>query len=128
RMTSLSDTLAAALPPGLVETDPAALDARRHDYWAASHVRDFAGTPAPRPGALVRPRTVADVQAVLRLANERRITVIPFGLGSGVVGGVIASPDAILLDLGEMKAVRFIDPVNLTAGFDAGHNGLAAEE
>src|SRR5205085_4678015 len=35
---------------------------------------------------------------------------------------------AILLDLGEMKAVRFIDPVNLTAGFDAGHNGLAAEE
>ncbi len=56
------------------------------------------------------------------------MAVIPFGLGSGVVGGVIASPDAILLDMGAMDAVRFIDPVNLLAGFDAGHNGLAAEE
>src|SRR5262249_26034017 len=86
---SIADTLAPLLPAGLVETAPAALDARRHDYWAASHVRDFAGTPAPRPGALVRPRSAADVQAVLRVANAQRIPVIPFGLGSGVVGGVI---------------------------------------
>ena len=52
------------------------------------------------------------MQAVLRFASERRVGVIPFGLGSGVVGGVIASPKAILLDLGAMDAVRFIDPTS----------------
>jgi len=122
------DALAAAIGADRIETGSDQLDARRHDYWALSHVRDFVGSPAPRPGALVRPRTVAEVQAVLRFANERRVAVIPFGLGSGVVGGVIAAPDAIVLDMGAMNAVRFIDPVNLLAGFDAGHNGLAAEQ
>ena len=122
------DALAAAIGADRIEQDEARLDARRHDYWALSHVRDFVGAPAPRPGALVRPRSIAEVQSVLAFANERRVAVIPFGLGSGVVGGVVASPDAILLDLGAMDAVRFIDPINLLASFDAGHNGLAAEE
>jgi alkyldihydroxyacetonephosphate synthase len=122
------DALAAAIGADRIERDAAKLDARRHDYWALSHVRDFVGAPAPRPGALVRPRSVAEVQAVLSFANERRVAVIPFGLGSGVVGGVIASPNAVVLDMGAMDAVRFIDPVNLLAGFDAGHNGLAAEQ
>ena len=122
------DALAAAIGADRIEHDAARLDARRHDYWALSHVRDFAGSPAPRPGALVRPRSIDEVQQVLRFASERRAAVIPFGLGSGVVGGVIASPGAIVLDLGAMDAVRFIDPVNLLAGFDAGHNGLAAEQ
>jgi alkyldihydroxyacetonephosphate synthase len=122
------DVLAAAIGADRIEHDAVKLDGRRHDYWALSHVRDFVGAPAPAPGALVRPRNIADVQAVLTFANERRVAVIPFGLGSGVVGGVIAAPDAIVLDMGAMDQMRFIDPVNLLAGFDAGHNGLAAEQ
>ena len=122
------DALAAAIGADRIETGSDQLDARRHDYWALSHVRDFVGSPAPRPGGQGGPRSVAEVQAVLRFANERRVAVIPFGLGSGVVGGVIAAPDAIVLDMDAMNAVRFIDPVNLLAGFDAGHNGLAAEQ
>src|ERR1700684_4590109 len=123
----IADALTAALGAAQVLTDAARLDERRHDYWMVSHLRDRGETPAPRPACVVRPRSVADVQATLRLANEGRTPVIPFGLGSGVVGGVIARPDAILLDMSAMDAVRFIDPVNLLAGFDAGKNGAEAE-
>ena len=127
-MTSpIVDALTAALGEAQVLTDPARLDERRHDYWMVSHLRDRGASPAARPACVVRPRSVADVQATLRLANERGTPVIPFGLGSGVVGGVIARPDAILLDMSAMDAVRFIDPVNLLAGFDAGKNGAEAE-
>ncbi len=122
------DALARAIGEAAIVADPAQLAARRHDYWALSHLRDHVGRPAPVPGVLVRPTGVAQVQEVVRFAAERRVALIPFGLGSGVVGGVIASPDAILLDLSELKRVRFIDATNLMAGFDAGHNGLAAEE
>jgi len=108
--------------------DQAALDARRHDYWMVSHVRDLLGAPCPRPACVVRPESVADVQATLRMANHHGWPVIPFGLGSGVVGGVIAREDAILLDLGAMTATRFIDATNLLASFDAGRNGLDAEQ
>jgi len=122
------DALRGALGEGRVDNSRAALDARRHDYWMVSHARDLAGHPAPRPACVVRPRSIEDVRAVLRIANQRHAPVIPFGLGSGVVGGVIASDDAILLDMAAMNATRFIDPVNLLAAFDAGMNGLEAEE
>jgi alkyldihydroxyacetonephosphate synthase len=126
--TTVTEALERVLPKGRVVTDPALLDARRHDYWMVSHVRDLAGTPAPRPAAVVRPTSVAEVQALVRYANAERIALLPFGLGSGVVGGTIASADAILLDMGGLTGVRSIDPVNLLATFDAGKNGLEAEE
>ena len=124
---SVPETLSRLLGEGKALTDAASLAARRHDYWMLSHVRDHVGAPAPSPACVVRPASVEDVQATLRFAAERGVPVIPFGLGSGVVGGVVARPDAILLDMGAMNATRFIDPVNLLAGFDAGKNGLEAE-
>jgi len=124
---SMPDALAQALGEGKVQTDGASRAARRHDYWMASHVRDHVGAPGPSPACVVRPASVEDVQATLKIANRRRVSVIPFGLGSGVVGGVVASADAIVLDMGAMNATRFIDPVNLLASFEAGKNGLEAE-
>ena len=126
--SSLVGALRGALGEAKVDTSDAGLDARRHDYWMVSHVRDLAGEGAPRPACVVRAASIKDVQATLVIANERGASVIPFGLGSGVVGGVIASAKAIVLDMGAMNATRFIDPVNLLASFDAGKNGLEAEE
>jgi alkyldihydroxyacetonephosphate synthase len=126
-LTGLISELRGALGDK-VATDTETLQSRRHDYWVASHVRDHVGDPAPSPACVVRPTSVADVQAVLKIANRTKTPVIPFGLGSGVCGGVVTSPDAILLDMGSMKATRSIDPVNLLASFDAGKNGLEAEE
>ena len=116
------------LGAGKIVTDPASLEARRHDYWMVSHVRDRVGAKAPSPACVARPTSVADVQAILAIASASKTPVIPFGLGSGVVGGVIASADAILLDMGAMTAVRAIDETNLLASFDAGKNGLEAEQ
>jgi alkyldihydroxyacetonephosphate synthase len=124
---STVEGLKGALGAEQVITDPERLGARRHDYWMVSHLRDRKGAPAPSPACVVRPRSAADVQATLRYATEHRVPVIPFGLGSGVVGGVIARPDAIVIDISAMDRVRAIDPVNLLASFDAGKNGADAE-
>ncbi|MDE1172165.1 MAG: FAD-binding oxidoreductase [Parvibaculaceae bacterium] len=122
------EALGALLGSGKVRTDEALLDARAHDYWAASHLRRWRGERPALPGCVVQPHETADVQKLLAFANERGIAVIPFGLGSGVCGGVIASPDAILLDMSAMNRIREIDEINLLASFDAGKNGLEAEE
>ena len=132
-MTNSSTTnaltlLRAALGSQKVITDEAVLADHRHDYWMISHLRDRFGGAAPAPAAVIRPANVADVQAAVRLATSTGTSLIPFGLGSGVVGGVITSPHVLVLDMGAMKAVRFIDPVNLLAGFDAGKNGMEAEQ
>jgi alkyldihydroxyacetonephosphate synthase len=126
--SSIVAALRSKLGADVILTDVETLSARRHDYWMVSHVRDRVGGAAPSPACVARPKSVADVQAILGAANASKIPVIPFGLGSGVVGGVITRADAILLDMGAMAAVRSIDETNLLASFDAGKNGLEAEE
>lgn len=125
---SIVAALADALGPDKVLTDEASRAARRHDYWVVSHLRDHLGAGPPTPACVVRPTSIEDVRVVLRLATQSRVPVIPFGLGSGVVGGVLTSLASILLDMGAMARTRAIDPVNLLASFDAGKNGLEAEQ
>lgn len=122
------DALRDALGDRKVRTDAGTLNERRHDYWVLSHLADVQGRPAPSAGCVVQPTEVADVVAVVNACRETGTPLIPFGLGSGVCGGVIATPESVLLDLSEMNATRFIDETNLLASFDAGKNGMEAEQ
>lgn len=117
-----------ALGPEVVVTSGELLTQRRHDYWVRSHLDDAQERPAANPACVVRPRTPQDVVTVVNACRERRTPLIPFGLGSGVCGGVVAREDAVLLDLSAMNAVREIDETNLLASFGAGMNGLEAEK
>lgn len=123
---SLLDQLRGALGEKVL-TDSQSLQDRRHDYWILSHIRDHAGTPAPSPLCVARPTSVAEVQSVVRACTASATPLIPFGLGSGVVGGVIANSDAVVLDLSGLDRVRGIDETNLLATFDAGVRGADAE-
>jgi alkyldihydroxyacetonephosphate synthase len=116
------------LGPESVRTDEESLRGRSHDYWVVSHLRDWRGEKLPLPGAVAMPGSTGDVQRLLRYANERKLKVVPFGLGSGVCGGVIGDPAMLIVDMSRMNAVRGIDDVNLLGTFDAGKNGLEAEE
>lgn len=125
---AILDQLATALGADKVLTDEASLASRRHDYWFLSALNDYQGRSAPNPLCVVRPLTVDDVVATVNICREGGVALITFGLGSGVCGGVIATPESVLLDMSSMAAVRDIDPVNMLASFDAGHNGAEAEE
>tara|TARA_B100002003_G_scaffold81706_1_gene76257 strand:- start:444 stop:1850 length:1407 start_codon:yes stop_codon:yes gene_type:complete len=125
---SLLTRLRDALGDDRVLTSDEDVADRRHDYWVLSHLQAWRGTFDDRPGAVVRPRSTADVQAVVRLAAETGTAVVPFGLGSGVCGGIRPDQGMLLADLSSMDRIRNIDDVNLVASFDAGANGLVAEE
>ena len=127
-MSSTAQALAAIIGAANVASDTDALNSRRYDQWAVKHLRDWRGEAIAAPGWIARPQSVADVQKIVRLAAEKRIPLIPFGLGSGVCGGIEPTPDAILLDMGALNRVRYIDSDDLLATFDAGVNGLEAEE
>ncbi len=99
-------SLAAALPPDTVLTDPDLVASYRQD-WA----RDpDAGTPA----AVVRATSTADVQAVLRWASEHRVPVVPRGAGSSLSGGSTAVDGGITLSMERMREIT-IDPITRVA-------------
>ena len=98
--------LREALGDDRVLTSDEDVDDRRHDYWVRSHLQSWRGTFEDRPGAVVRPRSTAEVQAVVRLAAETGTAVVPFGLGSGVCGGILPDRSMLLVDLSSMNRVR----------------------
>lgn len=97
------------------------------DYWVLSHLRAWRGEPRAQPAAIVRPRSTEEVQAIVRFAAETNTALVPRGLGSGVCGGVLPDESVVLVDLADINRVRKIDPTNLLASFDAGLNGMEAE-
>ena len=87
------------------------------------HLEDPRGRLAGRAEVLVRPRTVDEVSAVIRLAGEHKVGVIPYGGGTGLVGGQLQGPDgpaAILLGLDRMNNVRSISPLDNVIEVEAG--------
>ena len=93
--------LIAAVPDGAVITNPDSLQAYRRDRAEDPD----AGTPL----AVVRATTTEDVQAVVRIAAQEGVGVIPRGAGSGLSGGSSAVDGAIVISLERMREIR-IDP------------------
>jgi alkyldihydroxyacetonephosphate synthase len=122
------ETLTAAIGAAKVRTDAATLQERRHDYWVLSYLDDLQGRPAPKPACVVQPESVDDVVVVVNACRENGVALIPFGLGSGVCGGIVGHPQSVLLDMSTMNRVRYINETNLLASFDAGKNGGEAEK
>ena len=72
--------------------------------------------------AVARPASTDEVAAVMRLCHEHRVTVVPQGGNTGLVGG--STPDdsgrQLVLSLTRMKRVRGIDVANASLTAEAG--------
>ncbi|WP_223263181.1 FAD-binding oxidoreductase [Arthrobacter sp. NamB2] len=72
------------------------------------------------PGAVIRARSVGDVQAVLRWATRNAVPVVSRGAGSGVSGGAHATAGSVILSLELMNTILAINPDDETAVVEAG--------
>ena len=82
-LSNVEEALVGALGPDAVSTAPERLDEYVADtYWPALHAA-AAGSPIARPDVVVRPRTEEDVAEVVRLADQHRVPVVPWGGGRG---------------------------------------------
>jgi len=72
------------------------------------------------PAAAVRPRTVEQVQAVLRLANAAGFPVVPRGSGTGLSGGSVPLAGSVVMLFPSWNRILEIDAQNLTAWVEPG--------
>ena len=70
--------------------------------------------PGGAAAALVRAKTIEDVQRTLAFANERNISVVTRGAGTGLSGGANASDGCIVLAVGGMDRILSIDASTAT--------------
>ncbi len=83
-----------------------------------------------RTPLVLRPASTAEVSAILKLAYDERIAIVPQGGNTGLVGGQIPfeTGDEIVLSLDRMKAIRAVDPVGNTLIADAGATLQSVQE
>ncbi|KAA9155938.1 FAD-binding protein [Amycolatopsis acidicola] len=93
--------LRAVVPVDRVLDDPDVIEGYLQDHaeWA-----EYA-----RAAAVVRPRSTAEVQAVVRVAAERRVPIVPRGAGTGLSGGANAVEGCIVLSFESMAEVLEIN-------------------
>ncbi|MEU0136125.1 FAD-linked oxidase C-terminal domain-containing protein [Streptomyces sp. NPDC006296] len=111
-MDALLERLRAGLPPEALITDPDVTVSYAHDMASFCE----AGTPA----VVVLPRTVEEVQHVMRTATALRIPVVPQGARTGLSGAANASDGCIVLSLVRMDRILEISPVDRIAVVEPG--------
>ncbi|GAB0115674.1 FAD-binding oxidoreductase [Acidisoma sp. C75] len=125
--------MAAALIPALealLGADAVLTDAAEMAGYAADWRRLYQG----RPRAVIRPRETAALAEAIRLCAAAGVPVVPQGGNTSMVGGATPGPEgeAIVVSLERMRALRAIDPVEMTMTVEAGvtlaaAQGMAAE-
>ncbi|TMD31422.1 MAG: FAD-binding oxidoreductase [Chloroflexi bacterium] len=119
--------LREAVPAADVSTGAEVLDRYVADtYWKALAAR-AAGAPLGRPDVVVTPRSDEEVADVVRIANQHRVPVVPWGGGSGTQGASIPTHGGIVVDLTRMDRIVDIDEDSLTVTAEAGVNGRRLE-
>lgn len=73
-----------------------------------------------RPIAVVFPRSVAEVQIIVRWAARHQVVLVPRGAGTGVSGGAHASADSVVLSLERMDRILEIHPEDEIAVVEPG--------
>ncbi len=111
--SAVLDEFAAALGPKGLTTDAEAI---------APLLTDWRGLYTGAAKAVLMPASLADVQALVRLAAKHRVPLVPQGGNTSMVGGATPPPDgsALIVSMRRMAAIRAIDRSARTVIAEAG--------
>lgn len=98
--TAFADTLRAQLPEDVLRAP------------APRYLEEPRGRYAGQGGLLALPRDSAEVATLIRAAHAAQVPVVPYGGGTGLVGGQISSlgPAPLILSLERMNRIRAVLP------------------
>jgi len=103
-VAGILEALRSGLPPDAVLIDPDVVEPYRQDRAMFC--------PPGHPVAVVRARSTADVQHVLRTASAYDTPVVPQGARSGLSGAANASEGCIVLSMERMDRIIEVDRAN----------------
>ena len=118
------------LPPAMAE----ALRQRFGDRCSAAqavreqHGRDESPFDVRPPDLVVFCESTDEVAAVVRLASEHAVPVIPYGAGSSLEGHLLAVQGGVSIDLSRMKRVLRVNAEDLTVTVEAGVTRMQLNE
>ena len=93
---ALIDELKTLVEPGKVLTDADSL---------ATYGKDWTKQYTPAPSAIVFPKTVEQVQAIVRWANDRKVALVPSGGRTGLSAAAVAPNGEVVVSFDYMNQI-----------------------
>jgi alkyldihydroxyacetonephosphate synthase len=106
-----------------VSTDPSTTAEASRDWWPLAMTWALDGQVAGLAGAVVRPASVDEVPAILRICNEAEVPVTAAAGRSGVCGSSVPLYGGVVLDLCDLTGIVGVDDASLTVDVRAGTFG-----
>jgi glycolate oxidase subunit GlcD len=85
-----------------------------------TYAMDGLPTHESLPGMVVMPESPEQVREIVRLLHLVQVPFVARGAGTGLSGGALADPDAVLITLTRMNRILRIDPVQCRAVLQPG--------
>ncbi|HYQ38885.1 MAG TPA: FAD-binding oxidoreductase [Pseudomonas sp.] len=108
---ALIDELKTLVEPGKVLTDADSLDAYGKDW-----TKQF----APAPLAIAFPKSIEEVQAIVRWANQRKVALVPSGGRTGLSAGAVAAHGEVVVSFDYMNKILDFNAFDRTVVCQAG--------
>lgn len=86
----------------------------------ATYGKDWTRVYEPAPAAIVFPKTLEQVQAIVRLANEQGFALVPSGGRTGLSAGAVAAHGEVVVAFDHMNQISDFNPVDRTVVCQAG--------
>ncbi|QLF93328.1 FAD-binding oxidoreductase [Pseudomonas sp. ABC1] len=102
---ALIDELRTLVDPGKVLTDAADLE---------TYGKDWTKHFAPAPSAIVFPRTIEQVQAIVRWANAHKVALVPSGGRTGLSAAAVAANGEVVVSFDYMNRILDFNPYDRT--------------
>eukprot|EP01128_Nolandella_sp_AFSM9_P004873 TRINITY_DN2285_c0_g1_i3.p1 TRINITY_DN2285_c0_g1~~TRINITY_DN2285_c0_g1_i3.p1 ORF type:complete len:185 (-),score=34.23 TRINITY_DN2285_c0_g1_i3:100-633(-) len=99
------------LQPSQVITDADSLGTFNQDW-----MKKYSG----KSTLALKPKSTAEVSAILKYCNEKKLAVCPQGGNTGLVGGSVPVHDEVIVNLSLMNKVGELDSVSGIVSADAG--------
>jgi len=82
--------------------------------------RDWLKDYSPAPSLILLPQTIDEVQGIVKLAYENKVSLVPSGGRTGLSGGATATNGEVVISLVRMNQILDIDKVGRTLTCQAG--------
>lgn len=92
------------------------------------HGKDSAHHAPQAPDVVVQAESTEDVQQAIRICGEHRVPVIPFGTGTAVEGGVVATHGGVCIDVQKMNRIKRLSVPDMDVTVEAGVTRLQLNE
>lgn len=86
----------------------------------APHLVEWRGKYQGKASLLLKPKTTAQISAILKVCNATKTAIVPQGGNTGLVGGQLPFHDEVLLSLERMNAIPAVDAAGMTLTAQAG--------